>query len=91
MPIREKMTNAKMSMHTTVEPIGEAMTREITIPTAVQINERIAAQRVTARKPLKILIAEREGKIIKAEIKSAPTISIEITISTPAIIAIREL
>ena len=90
-PIREKRANAKTSTQTIVEPIGEAKRSEIIIPTAVQTNERIAAQRVTARKLLKSLIAHKAGKMIRAEIRSAPTNSIEITISIPAIIARREL
>ena len=47
----------------------------------------IAELTITEKKLLKILIAERAGKIIRAEIRSAPTRFIAITITIAVITA----
>ena len=90
-PISEKMTNTATLTQTTVDPVGDAKINESKSPMAVQETDTIAAQTVTERKLLKRRIAEREGKMIRAEIRSAPTISIDMTMRTPAEIAKSEL
>ena len=61
------------------------------IPIIAQVTEIIAELIITEKKLLKILIAERAGKMISAEIRSAPTRFIASTITTAVITAIRVL
>ena len=82
---------AAKSAATIVEPTGVPAKIEIKSPDIEQIDESTAEQIVTERKLLKILIAERAGKIIKAEIKSEPTRFIASTIITAMMIAITRL
>lgn len=82
---------AAKSAATIVEPTGVPAKIEIKSPEIEQIDESTAEQIVTERKLLKILIAERAGKIIKAEIKSEPTRFIASTIITAMMIAITRL
>ncbi len=82
---------AAKSAATIVEPTGVPAKIEIKSPEIEQIDESTAEQIVTERKLLKILIAERAGKMIKAEIKSEPTRFIASTIITAMMIAITRL
>ena len=82
---------AAKSAATIVEPTGVPAKIEIKSPEIEQIDESTAEQIVTERKLLKILIAERAGKMIKAEIKSEPTRFIARTIITAMMIAITRL
>ena len=82
---------ATKSAATIVEPTGVPAKIEIKSPEIEQIDESTAEQIVTERKLLKILIAERAGKMIKAEIKSEPTRFIASTIIIAIMIAITRL
>ena len=61
------------------------------IPVTAQITAITDELIITERKLLKILIAERAGKIISAEMRSAPTRFIARTIITAIITAIKRL
>ena len=74
-----------------VLPTGVPAKIEMRRPDIEQITEMRAEQIVTERKLLKTLIAERAGKITRAEIKSEPTRFMASTIITAIIIAITRL
>lgn len=76
---------------TIVEPTGVPAKMAIRIPKTAQTTEIIAEQIVTDLKLLNILIAEIDGKITNAEIKSEPTRFIARTIITAIKIAITKL
>ena len=80
-----------MSIATMVDPTGVDARMEIIIPTAAQITDITAEQRITARKLLNSRIAERAGKIISAEINSEPTRFIANTMTTAVITAMSRL
>ena len=61
------------------------------IPVTAQITAMTAELIITEKKLLNILIAERAGKMMSAEIRSAPTRFIASTITTAVITAIRVL
>ena len=82
---------ATKSAATIVEPTGVPAKIEIKSPEIEQIDESTAEQIVTERKLLKILIAERAGKMIKAEIRREPTRFIASTIIIAIMIAITRL
>ena len=86
-PITEKTAKTMISATTIVAPTGVSKRIERIIPAREQMIAVEAAQIVTLLKLLKILIAERAGKMISAEIRSAPTRFIAITITTAVIIA----
>ena len=69
-------------------PTGVPASTEIKSPVSEQITETDAEQIVTERKLLKTRIAERAGKITRAEIKREPTRFIARTMITAIIIAI---
>ena len=74
-----------------VAPVGVTARSEIRIPTAAAATERTAAQIVTARKLLKIRMAESAGKTTSAEIRSDPTRFMAMTMTTAVTTAIRRL
>lgn len=90
-PTKLASANTTIFMQTMVAPTGVEANIEMKIPTAEQITEITAEAKITARKLLKILIAERAGKIIKAEIKREPTKFIANTITEAVITAINKL
>ena len=83
--------NAARSAATIVLPTGVPARMEIKRPATEQTTETTAEQRVTERKLLNKRIAERAGKITRAEIKSEPTRFIASTMITAIIIAITRL
>ena len=66
-----------------VGPTGVEASMQMIVPTRAQEQEMEAEQIITLLKLLNIRIAERAGKVIKAEMRSAPTIFMAITIITP--------
>ena len=56
-----------------VAPTGEPATTEIKSPARVHTMEKQAEQMVTPRKLLNTRMADKAGKITKAEINSEPT------------------
>ena len=82
---------AAISTATIVAPTGVEYKTEIRIPKMAQVTEITAEQMTTCLKFWKILIAERDGKIISAEIRSDPTRFIPITIMIAIITAIQRL
>lgn len=91
LPAIVQIINALKSAATIVLPTGVPAKIEIKRPAVEQITEMTAEQIVTERKLLKILIAERAGKITSAEIKRDPTRFMARTIITAIIIAITRL
>lgn len=83
--------NAARSAATIVLPTGVPARMEIKRPATEQKTETTAEQRVTERKLLNTRIAERAGKITRAEIKSEPTRFIASTMITAIMIAITRL
>ena len=82
---------AAISTATIVAPTGVEYNTEIKIPRMAQLTEITAEQMTTCLKFWKILIAVRDGKMIKAEIRSEPTRFIPITIMIAMITAIQRL
>ena len=80
-----------MSAITIVAPTGVLARIEMTIPSDAQQTDSAAAQTVTERKLLNTRIAERAGKMTKAEIKREPTKFMAITIITAMMTAIIKL
>ena len=80
-----------MSTATMEGPAGVDATMSIKRPVPAAITEKIAEQIVTALKLLNTRIAERAGKITRAEIKREPTRFIASTIITAIITAITRL
>ena len=76
---------------TIVEPTGVLYKTETRIPETAHITEITAELIITDKKLLKSLIAERAGKIIRAEISNAPTRFMARTITTAVTTAIRML
>ena len=74
-----------------VEPTGVPAKIEIIIPIKALQVESMAEQRVTEKNDLHTLIADKAGKITKAEIRSEPTKFIANTIITAIITAIHIL
>ena len=86
-----KSRKAARSAATIVEPTGVPARTEIKRPVSEQTTETIAEQMVTERKLLKTRIAERAGKITRAEIKREPTRFMASTIIIAIMIAITRL
>ena len=80
-----------MSAATIVLPTGVLARIEITRPVIAQRTEIIAEQTVTDLKLLNTRIAERAGKITRAEMSREPTRFIASTIITAMIMAITRL
>ena len=76
---------------TTTAPDGADVTSEMKSPDRADSTEIIAAQMTTERKPRKSFIALIAGKTMSAEMSSAPTSSIEMTMTTPVMTAKRIL
>ena len=74
-----------------VAPTGVPARIEMRIPAKAHITEIIAANIVTDLKVLNILIAERAGKITRAEISREPTKFIATTMIKAITIAISKL
>ena len=83
--------NAARSAATIVLPTGVPARMEIKRPVTEHITETAAEQIVTERKLLKTLMADKAGKIIKAEINSEPAKFMAKTITTATITAINKL
>ena len=83
--------NATKSAATIVEPTGVPARIEIKSPATEHTTLTHAEQIVTDLKLLKTRIAERAGKITRAEIRSDPTRFIASTIITAIITAIARL
>ena len=90
-PTARKTRKKKIFTQTIVAPTGVPETIETKIPIKAQTTEKTAEQIVTELKLLKILIAERDGKITRADIKSEPTRFIARTTTTAISTAIRRL
>ena len=90
-PAVKQSRNTAISAATIVEPTGVPQRTAIRIPKTAQITEITAELIITERKLSKSLIADRAGKIISAEISSAPTRFIARTITTAVTTAIRML
>ena len=73
LPASENAANTTMSAATIVEPTGVPYMTEARIPSTEQSTEITAALAMTARKLLNTRIAERAGKMMSAEMSSAPT------------------
>ena len=82
-----KRKKAAISVATMVDPTGVPAKIEIRMPVTAQITDSIAEQTVTDRKLRKTLMAERAGKITRAEIKRDPTRFMAKTIITAIITA----
>jgi len=67
------MKNPAISTATMVDPTGVPRSIETRIPKTVHSIEKTTAHIVTALKLLNTRIAESAGKIIKADMSSAPT------------------
>ena len=80
-----------MSAATIVEPTGVPARIEIIMPKKAHKTEIITEQTVTDLKLLKTLMADKAGKIIKAEINSEPAKFMAKTITTATITAINKL
>ena len=80
-----------MSAKTIVGPTGVPAYIEARIPMAVQETDNIAEQIVTDLNDLKMRIALKAGKIIKAEISNEPTRFIANTMMTAVTTAINKL
>lgn len=74
-----------------VEPTGVPTRIEMMIPRKAHITERTAEKTVTALKLLKSLMADKAGKITKAEMSSDPTRFIASTMITATTTATRRL
>ena len=86
-----QIKKAIISAATTVEPTGVPAMIEKSIPAAAQKIEIAPEKITTGRKLLNIRIAERAGKITKAEISKEPTKFIASTIISAVITAINRL
>ena len=85
------MRKAAKSAATIVLPTGVPASIDMRSPVTEHTTDTTAEQIVTERKLLNTRIAERAGKITRAEIKSEPTRFIARTIITAMIIAITRL
>lgn len=85
------MRKVARSTATIVLPTGVPARTEIKRPVMEHTTETTAEHTVTERKLLKIRIAERAGKITRAEIKRDPTRFIASTMITAIMIAITRL
>lgn len=85
------MAKTIISTATIVDPTGVPARIEIINPKIEHITETKDAQIVTDLKLLNNLMAERDGKITRAEIKSEPTRFMARTITTAIIMAITKL
>ena len=91
LPAKINIMNTTKSAATIVEPTGVPARIEIKSPVTEQKILIIAEHTVTPLKLLKTRIAERAGKITRAEIKSEPTRFIASTIIIAMIIAMTRL
>ena len=73
LPARAKLKKAAIFTATMVDPTGVSATMAISMPKTAQITETTAAQIVTDRKLLYTRMADKAGKIIRAEISRDPT------------------
>ena len=87
----KKTIKTKISIHTMVGPTGVSTTIEKMMPTAVQVTDMMAEQMVTDLNVLKILIALKAGKMMRAEINKEPTRFIAKTMIIAVITAITML
>ena len=82
-PITVARTNTVRSTTATVAPTGVERSMQSTAPTRAQETEITAEQITTLLNDLKSRIAESAGKVMSAEISSAPTIFMAMTITAP--------
>ena len=88
---KENSKNTAISATTIVAPAGVAYKIEKIIPVPAHMTEIIDEQIITLLKLLNIRIADKDGKIINAEINREPTKFIANTIIKAVIIAINKL
>ena len=86
-----KITKQTRSVPTIVAPTGVDRRIDNRIPKTAHTTDIITEQTVTLLKLLKTLMADRAGKITRAEIRSDPTRFIPRTIIIAVIIAITRL
>ena len=91
MPAIWQIANAATSTATIVDPTGVPASMEIMIPDKAHITDNTAEHIVTDLKFRKILMADKAGKITRAEIKSDPTRFMARTMMTAITIAISRL
>ena len=72
-PTAQQAANPSTWTATMVDPTGVPARIAMTIPVKEHTTERTAEQMVTCRKLRNIRIAERAGKMTRAEIRSEPT------------------
>ena len=87
----ENIAKPTISTVTMVAPTGVPAKMEIINPAAAHTTEKMAAHTVTEKKLLNNRIAERAGKMTKAEINSEPTRFMAKTITTAIKTAIKRL
>ena len=85
------MMKAKRSAATIVEPTGVPAGTEIKRPVRAHVTLTMTEQIVTDLKLLKTRMAERAGKITRAEMRREPTKFMARTIITAIMIAITRL
>ena len=86
-----KMKNTAMSAVTIVEPTGVEKSMEAIMPIPAHITDITEEHIITLLKLLKTRIAEREGKIISADMSSEPTRFMASTIISAVITAMSRL
>ena len=91
LPASEKQPKQIRSTITIVAPAGVDARMEMSIPTVAHITEITAEQIITFLKLLKTLIADIAGKIMRADVRSAPTRFIASTMITAVMIATSRL
>ena len=91
MPMSIHIPNASISVAAIVGPMGRSKRSADKNPSRAQTADRIQENMTTPRKLFIIRIADRAGKIIRAEMRSEPTSFIAITIITAVTVAIRIL
>ena len=89
--MRQQIRNTARSATTTVGPMAVAKRSEIITPMVAEAKEMTTAQSVTPLNVLKSRIAERAGKIMRADASKAPSIFIASTTVTPTAIALTVL
>lgn len=90
-PAAQKTPKTRRSTTTMVAPTGEEKKMEIIIPSEELTTAMTAEHMTTCLKVWKTRIADKAGKIIKADVSSAPTRFIASTMMTAVITAIKRL
>ena len=90
-PVTEQSANAATSTATIVDPTGVPARMEMTIPEKAHTTDKAAEQTVTPLKLRNSRMADRAGKITRAEIRRDPTRFIASTMMTAMTTATRRL